>query len=367
MRSTISTTFLLVATLALTACGADEAPADAAPSMAEPNPELSTEIPPEASAEIDCEDPSLSAAAWMRFCEGEQEEVELAVTSEGSVATPDGSFIEYPDGLKITLTAVEDVSFDVRNENSFFLDDPSVVEEWDMDYRIYAFVSTWENVGDEAIDLSELNAALNYTAMTGENRYPVEWAYAESAEATSTEPAQLAPGTSHEHRLSFYYSREDDGQPMSYTVNTGSMYTPYTFTDAETLLPEWTEDQRLVDDLYYQASNAYQRGNWPQFIVDNNHPDLDYTVEECEQGGADSDDSFSLVTPDLDSMTLDEGWSLDGSRHDGLTPDGTVYELPVRDLFYDTADDYPTSDVETQDVHVSIRDGQAYFFVTCEA
>jgi hypothetical protein len=62
-------------------------------------------------------------------------------------------------------------------------------------------------------------------------------------------------------------------------------------------------------------------------------------------------------------MAPDPGWSLIGTRYAGLVPEGRTYILPL-----DIAQTDPSVGLDRKDsaqVHATILNGAAYFFVDC--
>lgn len=138
--------------------------------------------------------------------------------SEGSVTTEDGSFVEYPDGLKVTLTGVE-------------VADPEVFREQESGETPLVIVTKWENVGTEPVELAGYNTA-SVSLLAGVNGFEAP-AYAVGGDDTSL-PARVMPGTSFEYRT--YHSVADPSVLEVRFTPDPAKYTEYAFTDVETLL-----------------------------------------------------------------------------------------------------------------------------------
>jgi hypothetical protein len=126
-------------------------------------------------------------------------------------------------------------------------------------------------------------------------------------------------------------------------------------------------DQALVRSLYYGHSQAF-RGDLSAgaaYEAAHNHPDFRYTAEECASylSGIGYTDAYTVSTvPDVAAMALDPGWALPASRYVGTVPSGRVYILPLTYSESDTG----FNDSHTDQVHVSVLDGAAYYFQPCE-
>lgn len=126
-------------------------------------------------------------------------------------------------------------------------------------------------------------------------------------------------------------------------------------------------DQALVRSLYYGHSQAFgsDLAAGAAYQAAHNHPDFAYTAEQCADFLASTGltDAYTVSTvPDVAAMALDPGWALPASRYAGMVPSGRVYILPLEYSESDTG----FEDNHTDQVHVSVLDGAAYYFQPCE-
>lgn len=135
--------------------------------------------------------------------------------------------------------------------------------------------------------------------------------------------------------------------------------------------PQATEDltelRTQVDELYLGlfASSGTSLQSVVDYYVAHNHPQFTYTSAECLTffQGLGYTDAYRLsYAPDVDAIEPDPGWQVPDGRYAGLEPDGDTYLVPVEvretDIGY-------AADFEA-DVHVTVLDGEAYFFQPCE-
>jgi hypothetical protein len=128
-------------------------------------------------------------------------------------------------------------------------------------------------------------------------------------------------------------------------------------------------DQVLVRSLYYNYSQTSGQGLMAlaEFRAANSHPRTRYSANECldqMQYSWGATDSYSISNvPDIASMALDPGWAVPSGRFQGVIPEGRTYilalEISETDVGY--------SDAHTNQVHVSVLDGVAYYFQNCES
>ena len=163
--------------------------------------------------------------------------------AEGSVTTADGKFVQYPDGLVLTLTGVRDVTKklvatqpDCATGKLGYCDATK--------YHFIRFEITAENRGLATLPIK--NDPFDHVYY-GVNRQPADRqdGFLDSKEivARQHEPTQLMPGTS----FVFYrsYNITDPTAPLAVQLypdafplitSDGSTRSPYTWTDAQTLL-----------------------------------------------------------------------------------------------------------------------------------
>ena len=210
-RRKISTAILgAVTTLSLAACGAGDSATTSA-SSAPTSPEVVLD-------EADCADAGF-------YVENEEFCANVLpggpVDTEGSVTTEDGSFIAYPDGLRITIQEVTTQADDGTRS----MDDKP---DWTQVVTVTVLL---ENTGTEAIPLMSESSP---TLLFGANRYEAN-AWMTSGGASDL-PQQLVPGSS--ATITTDYTLPAEGlEVLALTVSPDpSTYTSYTFTDVETLV-----------------------------------------------------------------------------------------------------------------------------------
>jgi len=163
--------------------------------------------------------------------------------AEGSVTTADGKFVQYPDGLVLTLTAARDVT------QKLVAADPECAtgKEDYCDATKYHFIRielTAENRGSATVPVK--NNPFDHVYY-GIDRQPADQqvGFNNSGEIVSSqhEPTQLAPRTSFVFYRSF--NIVDPTAPLAVqlypeafplTAVDGSKRSPYTWTDVQTLL-----------------------------------------------------------------------------------------------------------------------------------
>jgi len=133
-------------------------------------------------------------------------------------------------------------------------------------------------------------------------------------------------------------------------------------------VPEGLAELRdQVDDLYLGlfASSGASLQSVVDYYVAHNHPQFAYTGAECLTffQGLGYTDAYQLsYTPDLEEIAPDPDWQVPDGRYAGLAPDGDTYLVPVEVRETDTGYDAGFE----ADVHVTVLDGEAYFFQPCE-
>lgn len=195
---------LLAACLLLSACAtktvaaSSDAPATSAPATS-----------------VDCSDPNLSQSDWVQHCQAAG--TQPTVDASGSVTTKDGSFVRYPDGLTVTIGGIVPASAD---EGA----DAIIVRE------------LLTNAGTATVDLSEITVA----TFTADLRYGANGYLADQSAVTEHAigdlPQRLVPGTSTEVDSLYHLPAAERGTLTFTTSPRSDYYTPYTFTDVQTLL-----------------------------------------------------------------------------------------------------------------------------------
>ncbi|MEE9473866.1 MAG: hypothetical protein V3V82_07775 [Acidimicrobiia bacterium] len=152
---------------------------------------------------------------------------------------------------------------------------------------------------------------------------------------------------------------------------------PITTTTTTTLDPAVVEaelferDSLLIRGLFSDYSDTWIAGQTAafQFIVDNNHPDLGFGIDDYDCSGFAPSYREELIV-DLDSFVPSDGWVLPsgvqgpGSRIDGEVPRGRLYALRVDWTYVEDGFDLVTESIR---VHAAILGKgeftRAYFFL----
>lgn len=207
--------------LLLAGCGGDgdNGGAEAAATSASPSAE-------ELDATM-CREPAF-LEEQMEFCLGGGKgltDAEVAVDQEGSVTTEDGSFVAYPNGLRMEIQAV---TTDPEMGQGNATVDPS---HPDYTQGLHVMV-LFSNSGTEPVQLNKELGGIGVDMTFGVNQYD-----ASSWMPTDTLPNQLVPGTSASNVYDFTLPPGEEKGPLRVTVTPDStMFTTYTFTDVETLV-----------------------------------------------------------------------------------------------------------------------------------
>lgn len=175
----------------------------------------------------DCSPTSnLSQAEWAKRCKGvDNSTAAPTYDTEGSVTTADGTFIQYPNGLRVEIASVktnDPVSAD------------SAASAGHADYTASLDVTLkFTNNGATAYALNKAADGINPQMTFGANQYSaIGWAALDD-----TLPNQLVPGTNatQTYEFSFPPSGVTDNLRLTVTPDANA-FTTYTFTDVQTLL-----------------------------------------------------------------------------------------------------------------------------------
>jgi hypothetical protein len=173
---------------------------------------------------------SLTGESWL-----DEGEYTAEVDLEGSVATEDGKFVEYPDGLVITFVSVELMP----NGISGYINSEGAVVPLPAGQALVRVAVLAENNGPEPVVLNSYNRPL--TLLYGANRYeadqdPGYFGEESSDILTSEEPERIAPASSHKIFMSFNVPVEELGELAARVDLVPGYYTPYIFTEVHTVL-----------------------------------------------------------------------------------------------------------------------------------
>lgn len=128
------------------------------------------------------------------------------------------------------------------------------------------------------------------------------------------------------------------------------------------------DDVELIVDLWKRQTTAWIPGfdAGIEFWVAHNYPDMgctftDYLSSRFPQGPVDGLIVERVADPE--SVELDEGWRIPGGRLEGDVAKGRVYEVTVESRRFQAGQ--PTPEPERIELHVTILDGEPYFFLGC--
>lgn len=154
------------------------------------------------------------------------------ISTEGSVKTQDGKFVEYPDGFKISFLKAQ-----VRPDSK-----PAFDGDPDTSNRV-RITLLLENTGTAPITInSDLTTMKAYG---GANRFELNLdpGFAGSQEARNDKPHRLSPGTTFEVYETFNIPADKRGEIAvsvndfpTFTPSKGDAYTQYTFADIQDVL-----------------------------------------------------------------------------------------------------------------------------------
>jgi hypothetical protein len=140
---------------------------------------------------------------------------------EGSVTTDDGSFIQYPDGLRGEITGVTVQPNDAQHPSD---------EHPDFD-RLVTVTVKLSNTGEATIPL-QLDPSPG-TLLYGENRYEAQGWFTDNG--SDDLPQQLVPGTDASFNTDYTLPANGLSKLALQFTPSSSKYTQYTFTEVETL------------------------------------------------------------------------------------------------------------------------------------
>jgi hypothetical protein len=135
-----------------------------------------------------------------------------------SVVEPEGNFVEFPDGLRVTVVSLQQP-------------DPAVFAAQADGEQPLVLTTHWENVGTAPVELAgydNVRAAL----LSGPNGFEADQ-YAVGGPGTEL-PVRVAPGSPFDYQV--YYSVSDvSALDLVFNPNPDA-YADFTFTDVEQLI-----------------------------------------------------------------------------------------------------------------------------------
>lgn len=213
-------TWLVAAALALAACSGGGSSPGRGPVSAN------------ATTPVDCSDPNLSQKDWIENCSTDPllnggTVGPSGISTEGDITTPDGSFVKYPDGGLVRVAAVEPIK------------SHRCAEGKRGDTCLLVQVSL-KNEGLKTIEFDTGFGTPNLDLYYGENGYPSRaGSYIDDPDVVSF-PRRCVPGSTVTAGALFAVPATDlDHLELTFNAQlaNGKSYTPYTFTNVQTLLP----------------------------------------------------------------------------------------------------------------------------------
>ncbi len=154
----------------------------------------------------------------------------------------------------------------------------------------------------------------------------------------------------------------DDAVTTTVTSTTAGTTTTTTTTTTMApppTLPQLEQDTIMAVAVWEGLSEAWQQGPSPaaRYISENSYPGMPAAYEDCL--AAERPQGWKEYSPDAGTLMLDPGWGPSGIDID---VEGRIYtiEVTIREGLGTTAD------WDTKTLHVSILEGEPYFFFSCE-
>lgn len=176
---------------------------------------------------------ALLAACSSSHAAGSTSSGPSAIQTEGSIKTHEGSFVRYPDGVVVRLVNMQRLG----NYESGYSDNNGQLRPLPADQALIKATISIDNGSKVAIPLD--SGTLLLTVLYGVNRQEADQDAGTtdtSADLTSNDPTQVAAGQTIYSFVSYDVPADQLGD-LSVTSNLRPLhYTPYTFTDAQTIL-----------------------------------------------------------------------------------------------------------------------------------
>lgn len=147
-----------------------------------------------------------------------------------------------------------------------------------------------------------------------------------------------------------------------------SLAPPTTVEPQDSTAASFEGDVELIVDLWRRQTTAWIAGfdAGVQFWVDNNYPDMDCSFEDYISSRYPNGPVQGLLIerrPDPGTIERVESWVIPGGRLEGVPARGRVYEMSVASQRLTPGEPIPPA--TTLQLHVTIIDGAAYFFLGC--
>jgi hypothetical protein len=124
-------------------------------------------------------------------------------------------------------------------------------------------------------------------------------------------------------------------------------------SDVELIVALW---RGFSDSWFENLDAAYE------YTAAHNYPDEGCTASDYEDLEGYSDGTRQEVIVLQETIERDDGWTVSGGNMSGQTPDGPIYIFQALFSFVDPGFAPQESRAE---VHTAIKDGEAFFFITC--
>jgi hypothetical protein len=131
--------------------------------------------------------------------------------------------------------------------------------------------------------------------------------------------------------------------------------------------PDSAANRAAVRDLWtnYSASWTVVPQDGFNFIATHSYPDLHVDAATCRQSaGAALDGYRERGNVDAATLKASATWKISRGDQEGATPRGAVYEMKLELQFRSASRTFPSAGPER--VHVTVLNGRAYFFPSCE-
>ncbi len=135
-----------------------------------------------------------------------------------------------------------------------------------------------------------------------------------------------------------------------------------------TTAPPEASDVELIVDLWQRQTTSWVGGfdAGVEFWVDNNYPEMNCTFSDYMSSRFPTGPVEGLIVEriaDPDSVERDDGWTIPGGSLEGEVAQGRVYKVSVESRRFEAGE--PTPEPETLELHVTIIEGEPYFFLGC--
>lgn len=141
-------------------------------------------------------------------------------------------------------------------------------------------------------------------------------------------------------------------------------------TTLDPVVAQYEADVQLINDLWSGEMLAYEQGfeQGVQYWVDNNYPPMGCTYDAYVASWYPEGPIDGLAVQHVASgptIARDDGWVIPGGTLRGHEAEGRIYVMSVRVTRTNpNVDQGPAVD---RDLHVTVLDGDAHFFIGCSA